>query len=307
MKLQQLRYVTTVARQGMNVSDAAVILNTSQPGVSKQISMLEDELNVDIFVRSGKRLTGLTEPGQLICRIAERILREAQNVKRVAEEFTQESNGSLVIATTHTQARYALPKIVQAFREQYPNVRLGLHQGNPVQIAEQVASGDADIAIATEAMEGFDELVMLPCYSWNRSVIAPPGHPILEGRLTLERVACYPIVTYDFAFTGRTLMNKAFEAQGLIPNVVLTAIDSDVIKTYVELGLGIGLVASMAFDPLRDKGLREVDASHLFEPSTTHITLRRGAYLRGFAFFFIELFAPHLTRVEVEKAIGING
>ncbi|MDE3209053.1 MAG: HTH-type transcriptional regulator CysB, partial [Pseudomonadota bacterium] len=185
-------------------------------------------------------------------------------------------------------------------------VRLGLHQGSPAQIAAQVASGEADIAIATEAMEGYGELVMLPCYSWNRSVIAPPGHPILQGKLTLERIASYPIVTYDFAFTGRTLMNKAFEAEGLIPNVVLTAIDSDVIKTYVELGLGIGLIATMAFDAKRDVGLAAIDAGHLFEPSTTHITLRRGAYLRGFTYFFMELFAGHLTRSRVEQAIGIS-
>jgi LysR family transcriptional regulator, cys regulon transcriptional activator len=305
MKLQQLRYVRMVARQGLNVSEAAVLLNTSQPGVSKQIRMLEEELNVDIFTRSGKRLVGLTEPGKIILRLAERMLAEAENIKQVAEEYTEESVGKLTVATTHTQARYALPRVVQAFREKYPEVRLSLHQGNPTQIAEQVASGEADIAIATEAIERYEELSLLPCYEWNRCVITPPGHPLLaQPPLTLEKIAQYPLVTYDFAFTGRTEMDRTFSDQGLAPNVVLTAIDADVIKTYVELGLGIGLVAKMAYDPVRDVNLRAIDAGHLFKPSTTNIGIRRGSYLRGYTYDFIELFAPHLTRQVIDQAIN---
>lgn len=305
MKLQQLRYVRMVARQGLNVSEAAELLNTSQPGVSKQIRMLEEELNVDIFTRSGKRLVGLTEPGKIILRLAERMLAEAENIKQVAEEFTQESVGKLTVATTHTQARYALPRVVQAFREKYPDVLLSLHQGNPTQIAEQVASGEADIAIATEAIERYEELSLLPCYQWNRCVITPPGHPLLaQPPLTLEKIARYPLVTYDFAFTGRTEMDRTFSDQGLSPNVVLTAIDADVIKTYVELGLGIGLVAKMAYDPVRDVNLRAIDAGHLFKPSTTNIGIRRGSYLRGYTYDFIELFAPHLTRQIIDEAIN---
>lgn len=305
MKLQQLRYVRMVARQGLNVSEAAELLNTSQPGVSKQIRMLEEELNVDIFTRSGKRLVGLTEPGKIILRLAERMLAEAENIKQVAEEYTQESVGKLTVATTHTQARYALPRVVQAFREKYPDVRLSLHQGSPTQIAEQVASGEADIAIATEAIERYEELSLLPCYQWNRCVITPPGHPLLaQPPLTLEKIAQYPLVTYDFAFTGRTEMDRTFSDQGLAPNVVLTAIDADVIKTYVELGLGIGLVAKMAYDPVRDVNLRAIDAGHLFEPSTTNIGIRRGSYLRGYTYDFIELFAPHLTREVIDLAIN---
>lgn len=305
MKLQQLRYVRMVARQGLNVSEAAELLNTSQPGVSKQIRMLEEELNVDIFTRSGKRLVGLTEPGKIILRLAERMLAEAENIKQVAEEYTQESVGKLTVATTHTQARYALPRVVQAFREKYPDVLLSLHQGNPTQIAEQVASGEADIAIATEAIERYEELSLLPCYQWNRCVITPPGHPLLaQPPLTLEKIARYPLVTYDFAFTGRTEMDRTFSDQGLAPNVVLTAIDADVIKTYVELGLGIGLVAKMAYDPVRDVNLRAIDAGHLFKPSTTNIGIRRGSYLRGYTYDFIELFAPHLTRQIIDQAIN---
>ncbi len=305
MKLQQLRYLREVARQGLNLSVAAEKLHTSQPGISKQIKLLEDELGVQILVRNGKRVVAVTEPGKIILEIAERLLGDVDNLKRVAEEFSHEDTGTLTIATTHTQARYALPRVIKQFTQRYPKVRLHLRQGNPTQIAEMTSSGEADMCIAPEAIALFDELVMLPCYDWNRSVIVPPDHPLIkEKKLSLEAVAKYPIITYDFAFTGRSKMQGAFESRGLIPNVVLTAIDADVIKTYVELGLGVGIVASMAYDPKRDRHLCAIDASHLFEPSTTRIGLRRNFYLRGYLYDFIELFAPHLNRKVVGAAMA---
>jgi LysR family cys regulon transcriptional activator len=305
MNLQQLRYVQEVARRNLNVSDAANALFTSQPGVSKQIRLLEEELGVDIFVRHGKRLTGITDPGKQIIAIAERTLRDLANLKQIGDEFSKETEGSLSIATTHTQARYALPQAVKAFMERYPKVRLELHQGSPTQICEWVISGQSDIAIATEAIENYPEqLVILPCYQWNHSVIAPPKHPILKEKiLTLEAVAAYPLVTYDFAFAGRSKINQAFVSRNLQPNVVLTALDADIIKAYVALGLGIGVVASMAFNPATDKGLRAMDASHLFSSSTTRIGIRKDGYLRGYAYVFMELFAPHLTRKVIEASL----
>lgn len=304
MKLQQLRYLCEVANQGLNLSKAAEVLHTSQPGISKQIRLLENELGIDIFVRNGKRVVKVTPPGQAILKIAERMLRDAKNLKQVGQEFANEAIGSLTIATTHTQARYALPAAIKHFTARYPKVRLILRQGNPTQIAELVTSGEADIAIATEAIELFHELVMLPCYQWNRCVIVSPRHPLLKlEKLTLEAIAQYPIITYDFAFTGRSKINQAFDTRGLTPNVVLTAIDADVIKTYVELGLGIGILAQMAFEPKRDKQLRSIDASHLFEPSTTRIGISRNSYLRGYVFDFIEIFAPHLNHTVVTAAM----
>ncbi|MDD5328557.1 MAG: HTH-type transcriptional regulator CysB [Sulfuricella sp.] len=304
MKLQQLRYLVEVAERGLNVTDAAQALHTSQPGISKQIALIEAELGVEIFLRAGKRFTGVTEPGVEIIKVARRMLLDAGNLKRVAQQFGDQAAGSLTIATTHTQARYALPDAIRQFTARYPHVRLSLRQGNPTWIAQQVASGEADIAIATEAIELFDDLAMLPCYQWNRCIIAPPGHPILRReKPTIADVAAYPIVTYDFAFTGRSRINAAFEAAGVVPNVVLTAIDADVIKTYVALGLGIGIIAKMAFDPAQDRNLRALDAAHLFEPSTTRIGLRRNFYLRGYVYDFIEMFAPHLDRATVDAAM----
>ncbi len=308
MNLQQLRYVQEVVRQGLNVSAAAESLFTSQPGVSKQIRQLEDELGIEIFVRHGKRLVGVTEPGQQVLMLAERMLRDMASLKQVGDDFSNESSGSLSIATTHTQARYVLPQVIRRFVAQYPDVRLSLHQGNPRQVCEMVMSGEADIAIATEAIDEYDELVMLPCYQWNRCVVATPRHPILQAApLTLEAIARYPLITYDDAFTGRGLINKAFLGRGLKPNVVLTAIDSDVIKTYVGMDLGIGILARMAYDPASDRDLGMIDAAHLFESSTTRIGLRRHAWLRGYIYAFIEFFAPHLTRRSVETAIAGGG
>ncbi|MCC4114137.1 HTH-type transcriptional regulator CysB [Aromatoleum toluclasticum] len=308
MNLQQLRYIHEVARRGLNVSEAAEALFTSQPGVSKQIRQFEAELGVDIFVRHGKRLVDVTAPGRQVLAIAERMLRDADNLRQVGDEFTNEIAGGLSIATTHTQARYVLPRVIRDFMQRFPQVKLSLHQGSPRQVCDMVMSGEADIAIATEAIAEYDELVMLPCYQWNRCIVAAPRHPILkEHPLTLEAIARYPLITYDDAFTGRSLINKAFLGRGLRPNVVLTALDSDVIKTYVAMDLGIGIVARMAYDAATDKALGMVDASHLFESSTTRVGLRRNAYLRGYVYAFIELFAPHLTRRMVDVALAGGG
>jgi len=304
MKLQQLRYLCETANQDMNLSKAAKKLHTSQPAISKQIQMLEEELGVDIFLRNGKRIVQITPPGQLIIKTATRMLRDADNLKKIAQEFTNEAGGSLTIATTHTQARYALPPVIKRFTGRYPKVKLILRQGSPMQISALVISGEADIAIATEAIEHFQELILLPCYQWNRCVVVPPKHPLLKlKKLTLEAINQYPIITYDFAFTGRSKINQAFASRGLEPNVVLTAIDSDVIKTYVELGLGVGILANMAFDPKRDKNLRSIDASHLFEPSTTRIGISRNSYIRGYILDFIEMFAPHLDHASIQAKL----
>lgn len=306
MNLQQLRYLREIARCGLNISTAANVLHTAQPGISNQIRQLEDELNIQIFERNGKRLVGITQPGRAVLAMAERVLREIENIKQIGYEFTHDANGSLSIATTHTQARYALPPVIKTFKESYPNIRLHIHQGNPTQIAQMVVSGAADLAIATEGMDEFEDIVVLPCYQWNHCLVAPPGLPILrEEPLTLEAIAAYPIVTYELAFAGRMRINDAFSEAGLRPNVVLAAIDADVIKTYVELGLGVGLIASMAYDEKRDVNLRMRDVGHLFAPSTTRIGLRRGAHLRGFTYAFIEMFASHLDRRAVDEAMGI--
>lgn len=305
MKLQQLRYLVEVAKQGLNVTEAAEKLHTSQPGISKQIRLLEDELGVQIFVRNGKRVVDVTAPGKEVLRISEMILLQAQNLKRIGEEFVKVDGGSLTIATTHTQARYALPPAIKTFLTRYPNVRLSIKQGNPTQISEMVIEGEADIAIATEAISQYDELAHLDCYQWNRSVVVPKDHPLasIDHPVTLEEIAAYPIVTYDFAFAGRSQINQAFLASGLEPTVVLTALDTDIIKTYVALGLGVGIMAAMAYEPERDTGLVSLDASHLFAPSTTRIGIRRDAYLRGYVFDFIEMFAPHLSREVVQSSL----
>lgn len=308
MKLQQLRYLREVAKRGLNLSEAAESLHTSQPGISKQIRQLEDELGVDILVRHGKRVVDVTEPGRVILGIAERILQDTENLRQVAREFGAEGTGSFTIATTHTQARYALPPVIARFSQRYPKVRLSLRQGSPQDMAELVRSGEADIAIATEAVEFYGELRLLPCFQWNRCVITPLKHPLLrEKQLSIESLARYPIVTYDFAFTGESPIRRAFESKGIEPNVVLTAIDADVIKAYVEMGLGVGILAKMAFDPARDLGLRLIDASHLFESSMTRIAVKPNAYLRGYVYDFIELFAPHLKRAVVDATLKGEG
>lgn len=308
MKLQQLRYIVEIQRQGLNVSEAAETLFTSQPGISKQVKLLEDELGVQIFERSGKRFTGVTEPGKAVLTIAEHILREAENLKRASAEFATGDTGRLVLAATHTQARYALPIVVRDFVMQHPTVKLELHQGSPTQIADWVVAGEADLGIATEALDQYPQLVTLPVRQWSHCVIAPEGHPILKSQpLSLSELAKWPLITYDTAFTGRSRINRAFERIGAVPNVALTALDADVIKTYVSLGLGLGIISALAFDAQRDSGLSALDASHLFESNTTRLALRRGTYLRRYDYDFIGLFASHLSRRVVEMAMQGGG
>ncbi len=305
MKLQQLKYIWEVARHDLNVSATAESLFTSQPGISKQIIMLEDELGVQIFQRSGKHLTEVTPAGIAIVKMAGEILDKVENVRQIADEFSDNDKGTLSVATTHTQARYLLPSVISEFIGRYPDVALHMHQGTPVQISEMASKGKVDLAIATEALELFENLIMLPCYRWNRSVIVKHDHPLAnEDNLTLEKLAEYPIVTYVFGFTGRSQLDDAFNAKGYVPKVVFTAADADVIKTYVKLGIGVGIVASMAFDPEIDNELVAIDASHLFEASTTKIGLRRGIFLRGYMYEFIELFAPHLNKALVDEALN---
>jgi len=304
VNLQQIKYLCAVVDHGLNVSDAAVALYTSQPGISKQIRQLEDELGLRVFVRQGKRLASLTPAGEIVVATARRALREIGNMKKVADEFRSEDEGALAIATTHTQARYVLPKVLAQFTAQFPKVRVILHQGNPLQVAELTVAGAADVGIATESLEDNPELATLPCYRWNRCVLVPKGHALSKRKpLTLEALAEYPIVTYDFAFTGRTAINAAFAAKRLQPNVVLTALDSDVIKTYVELGMGAGIVAQMAYDAEKDQAFEMLDASHLFAASTTRLALRRGVFLRGYVYRFITLFAPQYSRAAVDAAL----
>lgn len=305
MNFQQLRSVREALRCKFNLTEVAKALHTSQPGVSRQIRELEDELGVDLFVRAGKRLTSLTEIGLLIVPIIENMLKDAESLKRAGEEFTQQASGRLSIATTHSQARYALPGAVRDFRQSYPKVSLTLHQGTPDQVAEMLISGEADIGIATEGLTDYDPLVALPCFRWTHSVIVTPGHELLDGApLTLERLSKYPIITYNAGYTGRTHIDEAFEKAGLEIDLVITAMDADVIKTYVGLGLGVGIVASIAFDDERDRELRAIDAGHLFELNLTKLAIRRGAFLRSYVYDFIETFASSLKREVVERALA---
>ena len=305
MKLQQLRYIWEVANHDLNVSAAAESLFTSQPGVSKQIRLLEHELGVEIFARNGKHLSEITTVGQQIIGMAGEILRQTRTIKQMAQECADETQGSLSIATTHNQARYALPGVIQEFRQAYRDISLHMNQGSPEQIAQLADSGTADFAIATEGMELFQDLVMMPCYRWNRSVVVPKDHPLASvSRLTLEHLADQPIVTYVFGFTGRSKLDEAFGAANITPNVVFTATDTDVIKTYVRLGIGVGIIASMAIDETLDQDLVRIDASHLFEPSVTYIGFRRGTFLRRYMLNFIKLFAPHLDEWTVQDALA---
>lgn len=304
MTLQQLRYLCEVVRQDLNISKAAHALHVSQPGLSRQLQLLERELGVELFVRNRKRLIGLTPAGSEIHYNAGRTLESARNVTEAAHEHAGEKLGSLTIATTHTQARYALPDVIRRFAQRYPQVQLSLRQGTPADVSQLVASGAADLSIATEPVVPLPDVVLLPCYDLNRVVLTPAGHPLLKAkRLTLEKLAEYPLITYDYAFIGRSKTLGAFEARGIKPHIVLNAIDADVIKTYVELGLGIAILPDMAYDRKRDKTLRAMDAKHLFAPNTIHIGIRRNHYLRGYMYAFIEMFAPHLKRAVVEKAI----
>ncbi len=305
MNFQQLRSIREAARRGYNLTEVAHALFTSQPGVSRQIRELEDELGVVIFQRNGKRLTGMTEPGKGILKIIDRLLVEAENLQQASQEYAGQRSGTLSVAATHTQARYALPKVVQGFRSSFPDVRIALQQSAPDHIAEWVLSGKADIGIATEGLTQFPDLVSFPCYRWSHLIVVPDGHPLLaRSPIRLEDLAEFPLITYDVGFTGRGHIDAAFSQAGVQPDIVLTAMDSDVIKQYVSLDLGVGIVASMAFDHGRDQGLRAVEASHLFAPNTTRLAVRRGAYLRSYAYHFIQQFAPGLTRADIDAALN---
>lgn len=307
MNFQQLRSIREASRRGYNLTEVANVLFTSQPGVSRQIRELEEELGVDIFERNGKRLTGLTEPGKDILPIIERLLLEAENLRQAGEDYSDQSKGTLTIATTHTQARYVLPKVVQGFRQAFPEVRIALQQSSPEHIAEWVLSGKADIGIATEGLSQFKDLASFACYEWNHVVVVPEGHPLLsKEELTLEDLSNYPLITYDVGFTGRGHIDDAFRLAGLRTDIVLTAMDSDVIQQYVALGLGVGLVASMAIEVQRAHGLRTISASHLFASNVTRLAVRRGAYLRAYTYEFIQQFAPSLDRDEVRQAVSEN-
>jgi LysR family transcriptional regulator, cys regulon transcriptional activator len=296
MNFQQLRILRETVRCNFNLTDVAAALDTSQSGVSKHIKDLEDELGVELFERRGKRLLGLTGPGRELTGIVDRILLDAANVRRVAQQFSQSSRGELTIATTHTQARYALPPVVAAFKRMFPQVRLMLHQGTPTELARMLLDDTADIAIATEALLDNPDILAYPYYSWNHGLVVPDGHPLIETRpLTLEAIAAWPIITYQEGFTGRGHIDERFAAAGLEVDIVMSALDADVIKAYVELGLGVGIMASMAFVSERDKGLRLLDCSGLFDRQTSRIAVRRGRYLRGYAYRFIELCAPDVT------------
>jgi LysR family cys regulon transcriptional activator len=305
MNLHQFRFVREAVRQNFNLTDAAKALFTSQPGVSKAIIELEEELGIDIFSRHGKRIRGLTEPGRQVLKSVELILQEVEGLKRIGKEFAAQDSGSLTIATTHTQARYSLPTVVQQFSQKFPKVRLSLLQGNPKQVAEMVINNQADVAIATEAIAEVDGLVSLPCFQWEHMVITPTDHPLLKLKsITLEDIAAYPLITYDAAFAGRNKIDQAFARRGLKPDVVLEAIDADVIKTYVELGMGIGIIAGLAYNATRDLNLKAIPAGHLFGMNLSRVALKEGAYLRSYVFTFIELLAPSLTRKMVENALS---
>ena len=304
MKLQQLRYLREVIRQGLSISNAAAVLHTSQPGISKQISLLEAELGTGIFVRNRNRLIEVTPAGKAVLAIAERMLDDAENLKRVGRDYGEDREGSLTVLTTHTQARHTLPQVVKRFVTRYPKVKLSLRQGTPSQIWQSVAAGEADIAIASEPQDPMPGLVLLKCYDLPRIVLTRPRHPLLKlKRLTLQALAGYPLITYDDEFIGHSKVQRAFAAQGLAPNLVLNAIDTDVIKAYVELDLGVAIVAKMAFDPKRDRNLRAIAAAHLFESNTVYLGVRRNSYLRRYALDFIEMLVPQLDRKAVQSAI----
>lgn len=305
MNLHQFRFVREAVRQNFNLTEAARALFTSQPGVSKAIIELEEELGIDIFTRHGKRIRGLTEPGRQVLKSVETILQEVEGLKRIGKEFAAQDSGSFTIATTHTQARYSLPPVVQSFSQKFPKVRLSLLQGNPKQVADMVLHGQADLAIATEAIADIDGLVSLPCFQWEHMVVVPHEHPLTRLKeITLEDIAAYPLVTYDAAFAGRNKIDQAFARRGLKPDVVLEAIDADVIKTYVELGMGVGVIAGLAYNAARDTSLKALPAGQLFGMNVSRIALKEGAYLRGYVFTFIELLAPNLSRKLVEQVLA---
>ena len=305
MKLQQLRCIFQIVQSEFNISKASEVLNTSQPGVSKQIKLLEDEIGIKIFQRNGKRLVNLTEPGELILSSIETILQESNNIKVISEEYIEKDQGTFTIATTHTQARYKLPKVVEEFVKKYPKTNLNIHQGNPSQVTDQIINGEADVGIATESINLSEDILTIPCYQWNRCVVMPKNHPLTEVRkITLEDLAAYPMITYDYAFTGSTIVSEVFKNANIEPNIMLTAIDADVIKTYVSLNMGIGLIAEMAFDASTDHPMVSRDVSHLFPLSTTYIGIRRENFLRKYTSDFIRMFIPKASENELKKILN---
>ena len=304
MNFQQLRIIREAVRCNYNLTEVGSALFTSQSGVSKHIKDLEDELGVELFVRKGKRLLDLTEPGRELLQIVERILLDANNIKNMVEQYSQRDEGQLTVVATHTQALYALPKVITDFKKTYPRVHLKLHQASPNEIVAMLLSGEADIGMATEALADVTKLDSFPFYTWHHAVIVPAGHPLEQVKpLTLQALAEYPIVTYHEGLTGRARIDQAFLDAGVTPDISMSALDSDVIKTYVELGLGIGIIASMAFNPAKDSDLRLLQCEHLFGANTTYIALRRGHYLRSFAYRFIELCSPKLNEAVIRAGI----
>ncbi|MBX9916750.1 CysB family HTH-type transcriptional regulator [Nitrosomonas sp. Is35] len=304
MNFQQLRIINETVRQNYNLTEVANALFTSQSGVSKHIKDLEDELNIELFIRKGKRLIGLTEPGKELVKIVERILFDTKNIKRLAEQFSSYDQGQLIIATTHTQAQYALPPVVTEFKKIFPKVQLILHESRPGEILSMLINGEADIGIATEALENAADLVSFPYYTWQHTVIVPAGHPLQSLQpLTLEAIAEFPIITYHQGLTGRSRIDQVFAKAGLIPDIAMSALDADVIKTYVKLGLGIGIIASVAFSPRRDETLVKLESEYLFEMNTTFVSVRRNHYLRSYAYRFIELCIPTLTESIIRSGV----
>jgi len=309
MNLQQLRFVRETIRRQFNLTETARVLYTSQPGVSKAIIEFEDELGLKIFERHGKRIKGLTKPGVAVAQIIERILNEIATLKKVSDEFARHNEGGLIIACTHAQARYVLPRVIPAFKARFPKVRVSLAEGNPAHLAEMVLHEHADVAIATETLAVTPGLATLPAYTWEHTIVVRPDHPLSELRssaaraLSLEQLAQYPIVTYDRAFSGRSAIDAVFATHDIVPDIVLEAIDADVIKTYVDVGLGIGIIAGMAFDPRRDKGLVGLPVGHLFGTHTTRVALKSGTFLRNYVYTFLEMLVPSLTRAAVQEAL----
>ncbi|HWE16446.1 MAG TPA: CysB family HTH-type transcriptional regulator [Hyphomicrobiaceae bacterium] len=307
MNFQQLRIVRETVRRNFNLTEVANSLFTSQSGVSKHIKDLEDELGIELFVRRGKRLLGLTDPGKEMVEIVERVLADTANIKRLGEQFSNREQGKLVIATTHTQARYVLPHVVAAFRLAYPKVHLTLHQASPAEIDSMLSGGEADIGICTETLRNVPSVIAFPFYSWQHGVVVPKGHPLDKPEpLTLDALAEWPIITYHEGFTGRANIDRAFGRASLAPDIVMSAMDTDVLKAYVELGLGVGIIAAMAFNPKRDTGLKLIDGSHLFDANTALIAVRRGSYLRTYAYRFIELCSPALPETVVRAAVAAD-
>jgi len=305
MKLQQLRCIFQIVQSDFNISKASEALNTSQPGVSKQIKLFENEIGIIIFQRNGKRLIGLTEPGEAVLNSIEAILQESNNIKVISEEFIEKDQGTFTIATTHTQARYKLPRVVEEFVKKYPKINLNIHQGNPSQVTDQIISGVADVGIATESINLSENIYTIPCYQWNRCIVMPKNHPLTKVRhITLKDLAAYPMITYDYAFTGSTIVSEVFKNANIEPNIMLTAIDADVIKTYVSLNMGIGLIAEMAYDSTKDNPMVSKDVSHLFPLSTTYIGIRRDNFLRKYTSDFIQMFIPQTSEKELKQILN---